>query len=161
MPGAVWFRSMPEDLVAACPSGFRRVPISTGSDYYLSLQGFGPDQPAFAHTHPDSEEWVVVLKGSGRALFSENPVDLAPGVVRTDMTLSMPSHEGRTEWTSPREVIDLVLALASGDLDAWSGRMVRAGVDTPESLRERAAAGLDDSARTITLVPWGSDDPLG
>ena len=86
--------------------------------------------------------------------------DLAPGVVRTDMTLSMPSHEGRTEWTSPQEVVDLVLALASGDLDAWSGRMVRAGADTPESLRARAAAGLTDIDRTITLVPWGSDDPL-
>jgi NAD(P)-dependent dehydrogenase (short-subunit alcohol dehydrogenase family) len=86
--------------------------------------------------------------------------DLAPGVVRTDMTLSMPSHEGRTEWTTPQEVVDLVLALASGDLDAWSGRMVRAGADTPASLRERAAAGLDPDDRTITLVPWGGDDPL-
>jgi NAD(P)-dependent dehydrogenase (short-subunit alcohol dehydrogenase family) len=86
--------------------------------------------------------------------------DLAPGVVRTDMTLSMPSHEGRTEWTSPQEVVDLVLALGSGDLDAWSGRMVRAGVDTPASLRERAARGLDDADRTIALRPWGADDPL-
>jgi NAD(P)-dependent dehydrogenase (short-subunit alcohol dehydrogenase family) len=86
--------------------------------------------------------------------------DLAPGVVRTDMTLSMPSHEGRTQWTSPGEVVELVLALASGELDAWSGRMVRAGADTPASLRERAAAGLRDVDRTITLVPWGSDDPL-
>jgi len=87
--------------------------------------------------------------------------DLAPGVVRTDMTLSMRAHEGRAEWTEPREVVDLVLALASGALDAWSGRMVRAGVDTPESLRERAALGLAETDRTITLVPWGSDDPLG
>jgi|SRR5438093_5380420 len=75
------FRSFPEDLIASCPSGFRRVPISTGGGYYISLQGFGPNQPAFAHTHPDSEEWVVVLKGSGQALFSESPVELAPGVV--------------------------------------------------------------------------------
>ena len=86
--------------------------------------------------------------------------DLAPGVVRTDMTLSMPSHEGRTEWTSPEEVVDLVLALASGDLDAWSGRMVRAGVDTPASLREGATRGLGDADRTIALRPWGDDDPL-
>ena len=41
---------------SCCPSGFRRVPISTGSDYYLSLQGFAPQQTAYAHTHPDSEE---------------------------------------------------------------------------------------------------------
>lgn len=86
--------------------------------------------------------------------------DLAPGVVRTDMTLSMRAHEGRTEWTAPQEVVDLVLALGFGDLDAWSGRLVRAGIDTPASLRERAAAGLADTDRTITLVPWGSEDPL-
>jgi quercetin dioxygenase-like cupin family protein len=75
------FRSTPDDLVATCPSGFRRVPISQGSGYYLSLQGFAPSQPAFAHTHPDSEEWVVVISGSGTALLSEEPVPLAPGVV--------------------------------------------------------------------------------
>jgi quercetin dioxygenase-like cupin family protein len=75
------FRSSPEDLLATCPSGFRRVPITQGPGYYISLQGFGPSQPAFAHTHPDSEEWVVVLSGSGQALFGGNPVALAPGVV--------------------------------------------------------------------------------
>ena len=97
------------------------------------------------------------LSGAGHGIRA---FDLAPGVVRTDMTLSMPSHEGRTEWTSPQEVVDLVLALASGALDAWSGRMVRAGVDTPESLRARATRGLDDADRTITHLPWGVDDPL-
>ena len=97
------------------------------------------------------------LSGAGHGIRA---FDLAPGVVRTDMTLSMRAHEGRTEWTSPQEVVDLVLALASGALDAWSGRMVRAGVDTPASLRERAARGLDDADRTITLLPWGVDDPL-
>ncbi|HVH54325.1 MAG TPA: hypothetical protein VNA32_09375, partial [Actinomycetota bacterium] len=54
------FRAAPEDLVELCPSGFRRVPISTGADYYLSIQGFAPEQIAYAHTHPDSEEWVMV-----------------------------------------------------------------------------------------------------
>jgi quercetin dioxygenase-like cupin family protein len=75
------FRCFPDDLIATCSSGFRRVPISQGAGYYVSLQGFGPNQVAYAHTHPDSEEWVVVLKGSGEALFGGNPVQLAPGVV--------------------------------------------------------------------------------
>ncbi len=75
------FRSVPDDLIAACPSGFRRIPITQGPDYYISLQGFGPNQVAYAHTHPDSEEWVVVLKGTGEALFGGTPVPLAPGVV--------------------------------------------------------------------------------
>src|SRR5947207_8120580 len=75
------FRCQPDDLLATCPSGFRRVPITQGPGFYISLQGFGPSQPAFQHTHPDSEEWVVVLKGSGRALFSDAPVDLVTGRV--------------------------------------------------------------------------------
>jgi quercetin dioxygenase-like cupin family protein len=75
------FRTRPDDLVAPCPSGFRRVPITQGDGFYISLQGFAPGQVAYKHTHPDSEEWVVVLEGSGRALFADAPVDLAPGAV--------------------------------------------------------------------------------
>jgi NAD(P)-dependent dehydrogenase (short-subunit alcohol dehydrogenase family) len=85
--------------------------------------------------------------------------DLMPGVVRTDMTRGMEGHAGRTEWTDPSEVTDLVLGLVSGDLDAWSGRMVRAGVDTVDSLRTRAEAGLSPRERTLTLA-LGDDDPL-
>jgi NAD(P)-dependent dehydrogenase (short-subunit alcohol dehydrogenase family) len=85
--------------------------------------------------------------------------DLAPGTVRTDMTLSMRLHEGRTQWTDPADVTNLVLALAGGELDAWSGRFVRAGVDTPQSLLERAGLGMDDDARRLRLRPWGSSDP--
>ncbi|HET7304826.1 MAG TPA: SDR family oxidoreductase [Segeticoccus sp.] len=87
--------------------------------------------------------------------------DLAPGVVRTDMTAAMPVHRDRTEWTSPEQVAELALALASGELDAWSGRMVRAGADTVADLKRRAAAGLPEDARTLRLRRWGPDDPLG
>ena len=53
-----------------------------------------------------------------------------------------------------------VLALASGQLDAWSGRFVQARVDTPQSLREQAELGMDSDARTLRLRPWGRLDPL-
>ena len=72
------FGMLAEDLVALCRSGFRRVPISQGSDYYLSIQGFTPNQIAYAHTHPDSEEWVIVLRGGGQALVALS-VDSAIG----------------------------------------------------------------------------------
>lgn len=102
------------------------------------------------------------LSGAGRGVFA---FDLAPGVVRTDMTESMLAHRERSEWTSPQEVCELALALAGGELDAWSGRMVRAGVDTADSLRRRAAQGLGDLDRTIGLIPYGPtstiSDPLG
>lgn len=85
--------------------------------------------------------------------------DLMPGVVRTDMTEAMEAHADRTEWTSPEEVAALVLALASGDLDAFSGRFVRAGVDTPESLRAMAERGLEPGERMLDLV-LRPGDPL-
>lgn len=85
--------------------------------------------------------------------------DLMPGVVRTDMTEAMEAHADRTEWTAPEEVAELVLALASGELDAFSGRFVRAGVDTVESLRAMAERGLDPAERTLDLV-LREGDPL-
>jgi NAD(P)-dependent dehydrogenase (short-subunit alcohol dehydrogenase family) len=87
--------------------------------------------------------------------------DLAPGVVRTDMTRAMQAHRDSTEWTQPAQVSVLLLAMARGELDAWSGRMVRAGTDTVESLRARAEVGLGELDRTLALRPWGDDDPLG
>jgi NAD(P)-dependent dehydrogenase (short-subunit alcohol dehydrogenase family) len=86
--------------------------------------------------------------------------DLAPGVVRTDMTAAMEAHRDRVEWTEPAVVAELLLALAGGGLDAWNGRLVRAGVDTPASLRARAERGLAVADRTLTLQRWGADDPL-
>ncbi len=115
------FRCFPDDLIATCPSGFRRVPISTGGQFYLSLQGFGPNQVAYAHTHPDSEEWVIVLKGSGEALFGGAPVPLSAGVVVGRgathphgfvsseegmhlLSLQLPRpKEGSTTWDQPGE----------------------------------------------------------
>jgi quercetin dioxygenase-like cupin family protein len=121
------FRTDPQDLVELCPSGFRRVPISTGSDYYLSLQGFAPQQTAYAHTHPDSEEWVTVLGGYGEARFgTEVPLSLSPGMVigraerhphgfvsgpepmyLLSMQLPRPA-EGATSWDEPGTTTDPV-----------------------------------------------------
>ena len=85
--------------------------------------------------------------------------DLMPGVVRTDMTSAMGVHAGRTDWTDPADVTELVLALVSGELDAWSGRFVRAGTSTVAALQLWAANGLAENERTLALV-HGPDDPL-
>jgi NAD(P)-dependent dehydrogenase (short-subunit alcohol dehydrogenase family) len=84
--------------------------------------------------------------------------DLAPGVVRTPMTADMPMHADRTEWTDPAQVVDLVAAVAAGELDAWSGRFLRAGSDDPDALGARAPEG---DARRLRLRPHGDGDPLG
>ncbi len=103
------------------------------------------------------------LAGFGRGLRA---FEISPGVVRTDMTASMPMHTGRTEWTPVEAVVELVLGVATGDLDGWSGCFLRAGVDTVASLVE-AARGLvgpegavPAGARRLGILPWGAADPL-
>lgn len=97
------------------------------------------------------------LAGRGRGVYA---FDLMPGVVRTDMTGGMAIHEDRTEWTAPEAVAELALALASGQLDAWSGRFVRAGADTVEALVAAAEGGLARKVRTLALTPYGLTDPV-
>ncbi|WP_419702756.1 SDR family NAD(P)-dependent oxidoreductase [Promicromonospora sp. NFX87] len=90
--------------------------------------------------------------------------ELAPGVVRTDMTTGMTLHEGRTRWTPAERVTDVVNAIAAGELDACSGWFLRVSDDTPESLKALAAdvarQGGEATARRLRVMPAGSDDPL-
>jgi len=85
--------------------------------------------------------------------------DLAPGVVATDMTDGMPLHEGRTEWTPVEAVADLVVAIGEGRLDALSGRFLRTGADTLESLLAAADRIVTTDARVLRLATYGPDDP--
>lgn len=86
--------------------------------------------------------------------------DLAPGVVATDMSASMPMHADRTEWTPVEAIVDLLAGIGDGRVDRLSGRFVRAGADTPDALAARADAILAADARRMRLVPWGADDPM-
>ena len=139
--------------------------IAAGGGRVINLNsGAGTAERAELSAYTASKSALARITGSTHLagwVHGIRAFDLSPGVVRTRMTLSMDLHRDRTQWTEPADVANLALALASGDLDAWSGRFVRAGVDTPASLRERAALGLDDGARTLRLRPWGSSDPLG
>lgn len=86
--------------------------------------------------------------------------DLAPGHVRTDMTESMPLHEGRQQWTPVEASVDLLLAIGEGDLDPLSGRFLRAGDDTAAELVARAYEILVSDARRLRLTTYGPTDPL-
>lgn len=90
--------------------------------------------------------------------------ELAPGVVKTDMSTSMSLHEGRTDWTPAERVTDVVNAIAAGELDMCSGWFLRVSHDTPASLRacaeQVAAEGTARTARRLRVLPAGSDDPL-
>jgi NAD(P)-dependent dehydrogenase (short-subunit alcohol dehydrogenase family) len=162
-----WWRTMEVNVLGPYLVTRAVLPLmlAAGSGRIINLNSGAALRPgAEASAYNASKTALARLTGSTHLAGRERGVrafDLAPGVVRTEMTQSMVAHRERTDWTAPAEVAALSLALAGGELDDWSGRMVRAGVDTPESLARRAASGLDDSARTITLVPWGADDPLG
>jgi 3-oxoacyl-[acyl-carrier protein] reductase len=104
------------------------------------------------------------LAGFERGLRS---FELSPNVVETDMTHSMPMHEGRSEWTPVETVVALAVALARGELDAWSGCFLRAGADTPESLAAAAAELTGDPEgrvpapfRRLVVHPYGPSDPI-
>ena len=92
------------------------------------------------------------LQGSGVQAF-----DVAPGVVETPMTRSMDMWRGFTDWTPPGRVVEMVAAIAAGELDAWSGRFLHAGRDDLVALRALAP---QDAARQLRLRPYGGDDPL-
>src|SRR5690606_20589949 len=66
----------------------------------------------------------VALAGARRGVHA---FDLAPGVIESNMTHSMELHRDRTDWTDREDVKALVLAIADGELDGFSGRFVRAG----------------------------------
>jgi NAD(P)-dependent dehydrogenase (short-subunit alcohol dehydrogenase family) len=100
-----------------------------------------------------TETLAVGLSGSGVHAF-----DMAPGVVRTDMTAGMSIHRDRTDWTDPAQVVALAAAIASGELDAWSGRLLYTGVDDLDTLR---ATTPGDGARQLRLRPYADSDPLG
>ncbi len=76
------------------------------------------------------------------------------------MTTAMPMHDGRTSWTPPEAMVELVAAIGEGRLDALSGRYLRAGTDTVESLLARQDEIIDQDARVLGLISAGPDDPL-
>jgi NAD(P)-dependent dehydrogenase (short-subunit alcohol dehydrogenase family) len=100
-----------------------------------------------------TEALHAALEGSDVTAF-----DLAPGVVDTPMTRSMSMWDGRTDWTPPEQVVEFVAAIARGELDQWSGRLVRVGADDPAAL---AGITPEDDARRLRLRTYGADDPLG
>jgi NAD(P)-dependent dehydrogenase (short-subunit alcohol dehydrogenase family) len=99
-----------------------------------------------------TEALDLSLQGSGVHAF-----DVAPGVVDTPMTRSMDMWRGFTDWTPPERVIELVAAIAAGELDAWAGRFVRAGKDEVATLRLLTPS---DAVRQLRLRPYGDGDPV-
>ena len=86
--------------------------------------------------------------------------EVAPGVVQTDMTAGMEMHEGRTEWTPVEKTVEMVLAIARGELDGCSGWFIRVTDDTPSSLAKLSQDAGAQIARRLRVLPASTDDPL-
>jgi 3-oxoacyl-[acyl-carrier protein] reductase len=74
---------------------------------------------------------------------------ISPGLVRTEMTKD--SFADDAPWTPPELAPRLVRALASGRLDALSGRYIHAEHDDVEDLERRAAEIVDQDLNAIRL----------
>ncbi|MFX0539402.1 SDR family NAD(P)-dependent oxidoreductase [Ornithinimicrobium sp. Y1847] len=141
--------------------------IEAGGGRVINLNsGSGTRESDVLTAYHSSKSALARLTGGTALAGAEHGVhafDLAPGVIESDMTHSMKMHADRTDWTDPADVQALVLALADGELDGFSGRFVRAGTDELDVLRERSAAGLAEGERMLRLRPWGGPvaDPLG
>ncbi|MGC5586066.1 SDR family NAD(P)-dependent oxidoreductase [Ornithinimicrobium sp. W1679] len=138
--------------------------LAAGGGRVINLNsGSGTRESDVLTAYHASKSALARLTGGVAMAGAEHGVlafDLAPGVIESDMTHSMQMHRDRTEWTDPDDVTALVLALAGGELDGFSGRFVRAGTDDLDVLRERSRAGLGEGERMLRLRPWGQDDPL-
>lgn len=99
---------------------------------------------------------AAALSGTGVAVF-----DLSPGLVRTEMTQGMArwAEVPDKEWVPVERTAQFVVALASGRLDALSGRFLHA-TDDVATLLARADRIVAEDARVLRLVPYGEDDPL-
>lgn len=134
--------------------GGRIVNINSGSAFRRSetYTGYGISKGALARF---TSLLDAQYRDQGLRTF-----DLAPGVVVTDMTRAMPLHEERTEWTPVEASVDLVVGIGDGELDALSGRFLRAGSDDLASLSTHAYDILVADSRRLAVLPWGLDDPL-
>lgn len=87
-------------------------------------------------------------------------IDVSPGLVRTDMTTSMPMWTTMDDppWGDSQRIVEVARALADGRLDSLSGRFVHAGVDDLDVLL--AAVPQGRGRRTLGLLAYGDDDPV-
>lgn len=88
-------------------------------------------------------------------------IDFSPGLVRTAMTEQVPAFADipDDQWTDIEVAADVIVELAAGRLDALTGRFVHVADDL-DVLVDRAQQITTDGARTLTLRPFGPDDPV-
>ncbi len=123
--------------------GGRIVNVASGAAYLPGSRSTAYSASKAA-VHRFSETLAAQLSPHGIPVFS-----ISPGLVRTEMTRD--SFADDAPWTPPELAPRLVRALASGRLDALSGRYIHAEHDDVEDLERRAAEIVDQDLNAIRL----------
>ena len=158
-----WWRTLEVNLRAPFLIQRRVVPamIANGGGRILDLSsGAAVKDSARASAYYASKTALMRLAGCLHEAASGQGVkilELAPGVVRTDMTLSMRAYEGRTEWTDPAQSVAIARAFADGLLDGLSGCQVRAGSDDLADLVARSRRGVGPDERRLRRTDFDAE----
>jgi NAD(P)-dependent dehydrogenase (short-subunit alcohol dehydrogenase family) len=161
-----WWRVVETDLRGPFHCVRAVVPgmVARGGGRVVDLSsGAGAEDRAIYSAYCAAKAGLMRVAGNlhlAGAVHGVRAFEISPGTVRTDMTAAMAMHAERTDWTDVADLVALVAAAARGDLDAWSGCFLRAGLDTPASLAA-AAAGRGPSARRLGIHAYGPGDPVG
>jgi 3-oxoacyl-[acyl-carrier protein] reductase len=125
----------------------RIVNITSGASYIPQLPAVGSDTsypPSKAALNRFTERIAVELADYGVYVFA-----VAPGIVRTDMTASLPDA---IAWTPPEAPPRLIRGLAEGRADALSGRYLHAEHDADlDAVAARADDILEQDLNAIRL----------
>ncbi|HET7337931.1 MAG TPA: SDR family oxidoreductase [Candidatus Dormibacteraeota bacterium] len=104
----------------------------------VNVAGYVGIRPSGAVTpYAVAKAALIRLTDSLAEQLSATPVKvfaIAPGTVRTEITLSLPAFADFTDWDPPALAADLVVRLASGDADALNGRLLHVRDDLDEML---------------------------
>lgn len=125
----------------------RIVNVTSGAGYLRDVPAVGGDTsypPSKAALTRFTERFAVELADSGVFVFA-----VAPGLIRSDMTASLPDT---TPWTPPDAPPRLIRGLAEGKADALSGRYIHAEHDADlDALAARAGEIRQNDLNAIRL----------
>lgn len=125
----------------------RIVNVTSGASYIPQLPAVGSDTsypPSKAALNRFTERLAVELAEYGVFAFA-----VAPGIVRSEMTASLPDT---IPWTPPEAPPRLIRGLAEGKADALSGRYLHAEHDADlDALAARADDVRRDDLNAIRL----------
>lgn len=122
----------------------RIVNLGSGASYLPMSRAvstaYGPSKAAL---HRYTELLAGAMREHGVGVF-----EVAPGLVRTEMTSSFP---GDAPWTPPELAPRLVRAIAEGRLDGLEGRYLHAEHDPVDELERRAAEIVERDLNALRL----------